>query len=57
MQLLLMKCATKCDNRKLGCLMEKDVLYIVSLTQVWQSLFPFFCDKTFEFAIPTWQTS
>ena len=30
---------------------------IVCLTQVWQSLLPLFCDKTFEFAIQTWQTS
>ena len=30
---------------------------IVCLTRVWQSLFPLFCDKTFEFAIQTWQTS
>ena len=29
---------------------------IVCLTQVWQSLFPYFCDKTFEFGIQTWQT-
>ena len=28
-----------------------------SLTRVWQSLLPLFCDKTFEFAIQTWQTS
>ena len=28
---------------------------IVCLTQVWQSLFPFFCDKTFEFAMQTCQ--
>ena len=33
------------------------VAYIVCLTQVWQSLLPLFCDKTFEFAIQTWQTS
>ena len=32
-------------------------LPIVCLTRVWQSLFPLFCDKTFEFAIQTWQTS
>ena len=30
---------------------------IVGLTRVWQPLFPLFCDKTFEFAIQTWQTS
>ena len=30
---------------------------IVCLTQVWQSLLPLFWDKTFEFAIQTWQTS
>ena len=30
---------------------------IVCLTQVWQSLLPLFCDKTFEFGIQTWQTS
>ena len=30
---------------------------IVCLTQVWQSLLPLFCDKTFEFSIQTWQTS
>ena len=30
---------------------------IVCLTRVWQSLLPLFCDKTFEFAIQTWQTS
>ena len=30
---------------------------IVCLTRVWQSLFPLFCDKTFKFAIQTWQTS
>ena len=30
---------------------------IVCLTQVWQSLLPRFCDKTFEFAIQTWQAS
>ena len=30
---------------------------IVCLTQVWQSLLPLFCDKMFEFAIQTWQTS
>ena len=30
---------------------------IVCLTRVWQSLFPLFCDKTFEFAIQTCQTS
>ena len=30
---------------------------IVCLTRVWQSLFLLFCDKTFEFAIQTWQTS
>ena len=29
---------------------------IVCLTRVWQSLLPLFCDKTFEFAIQTWQT-
>ena len=29
---------------------------IICLTQVWQSLLPLFCDKTFEFAIQTWQT-
>ena len=29
----------------------------VCLTRVCQSLFPLFCDKTFEFAIQTWQTS
>ena len=29
---------------------------IVCLTRVWQSLFPLFCDKTFEFSIQTWQT-
>ena len=29
---------------------------IVCLTQVWQSPFPYLCDKTFEFAIQTWQT-
>ena len=33
------------------------LLIIVCLTQVWQSLLPLFCDKTFEFAIQTWQTS
>ena len=27
------------------------------MTRVWQSLLPLFCDKTFEFAIQTWQTS
>ena len=32
-------------------------LFIVCPTRVWQSLFPLFCDKTFEFAIQTWQTS
>ena len=32
-------------------------LSIVCLTQVWQSLLPFFCDKTFEFSIQTSQTS
>ena len=31
--------------------------FIVCLTRVWQSLLPLFCDKTFEFAIQTWQTS
>ena len=30
---------------------------ILCLTRIWQSLFPLFCDKTFEFAIQTWQTS
>ena len=30
---------------------------IVCLTRVWQSLFQLLCDKTFEFAIQTWQTS
>ena len=30
---------------------------IVCLTRVWQSLYRLFCDKTFEFAIQTWQTS
>ena len=30
---------------------------IVCLTRVWQSLLPLFCDKTFEFAIQTRQTS
>ena len=30
---------------------------IVCLTRVWQPLFPLFCDKTFEFAIQTWQTT
>ena len=30
---------------------------IVCLTRVWQSPLPQFCDKTFEFAIQTWQTS
>ena len=30
---------------------------IVCLTRVWQSLLPLFCDKTFEFAIQTWQAS
>ena len=30
---------------------------IVCLTLVSQSLLPLFCDKTFEFAIQTWQTS
>ena len=30
---------------------------IVCLTRVWQSLLPLFCDKTFGFAIQTWQTS
>ena len=30
---------------------------IVCLTQVWQPLFPLFCDKTFKFAIQTWQTT
>ena len=29
---------------------------IVCLTRVWQLLLPFFCDKTFEFFIQTWQT-
>ena len=29
----------------------------VCLTRVWQSLLPLFCDKKFEFAIQTWQTS
>ena len=33
------------------------IIAIVCLTQVWQSLLPLFCDKTFEFAIQTWQTS
>ena len=32
------------------------VIAIVCLTQVWQSLLPLFCDKTFEFVIQTWQT-
>ena len=32
-------------------------LAIVCLTRVWQPLFPLFCDKTFEFAIQTWQIS
>ena len=36
---------------------EQDTIAIVCLTQVWQSLLPLFCDKTFEFAIQTWQTS
>ena len=39
---------------------RKNVIYrlgaIVCLTRVWQSLFPLFCDKTFGFAIQTWQT-
>ena len=30
---------------------------IVCLTRVWQPLFPLFGDKTFAFAIQTWQTS
>ena len=30
---------------------------IVCLTRVWQSLFQFVCDKTFELAFQTWQTS
>ena len=30
---------------------------IVCLNRVWQPLFPLFCDKTFEFAIQTWQTT
>ena len=33
------------------------VTAIVCLTRVWQSLLPLFCDKTFQFAIQTWQTS
>ena len=30
---------------------------IVCLTRVWQSRLTLFCDRTFEFAIQTWQTS
>ena len=37
--------------------LSRDLWTIVCLTQVWQSLLPLFCDKTFEFAIQTWQTS
>ena len=36
---------------------DMSTLPIVCLTQVWQSLLPLFCDKTFEFAIQTWQNS
>ena len=39
------------------CLVAQTPIAIVCLTQVWQSLFPFFCDKTFVFAIQTWQTT
>ena len=37
--------------------LRRCVLAIVCLTQVWQSLLPLFCDKSFDFAIQTWQTS
>ena len=37
--------------------LEPGISTIVCLTRVWQSLLPLFCDKTFEFAIQTWQTS
>ena len=28
---------------------------IVGLTQAWQTIFPFFCNETFEFAVQTWK--
>ena len=39
---------------------DKDIFrfFVYSLSDaIWQSLFPLFCDETFEFAIQTWQTS
>ena len=47
------------QRRGYFCSKHKDFLKpsIVCLTRVWQSLFPLFCDNTFEFAIQTWQTS
>ena len=40
-----------------GALYDKGKFSIVCLTRVWQSLLPLFCDKMFEFASQTWQTS
>ena len=58
-------CFKSCASRSCQC--SRKPLYglkfwsldlpIVCLTRVWQSLFPLFCVKTFEFAIQTWQTS
>ena len=50
-----------CRNLTSLCYFCSDGTYlygtIVCLTRVWQSLLPLFCDKTFELAIQTWQTS
>ena len=36
---------------------QRDLVTIVCLTQVWQSLLPLFCDKTLSLPSNSWQTS